>query len=69
MNAKTFDEPAFPHWDGPSGQCFNGMTLRDYFAAKLAPCLVAAASTDKEFESVGAAAYLYADQMLKARES
>ena len=32
MNTDKDGGPAFPHWDGPSGQCFNGMSLRAYIA-------------------------------------
>ena len=24
--------PAFPHWDGPNGKCFGGLTKREWFA-------------------------------------
>lgn len=75
--------PAFPHWDGPSGACFNGMTLRDYFAAKFAHAemvtagsLEAAAIALSEAavvakrtitEQVAFNAYELADAMLKER--
>ncbi len=36
MSAKTGDMPAFPHPDqGNIGLDYHGMTLRDYFAAKV----------------------------------
>lgn len=64
--AKKYNPPAFPHWDGPSGECFNGMTLRDYFAAKA----LANAYTqhDSDPDKVAEWAYAVADAMLKTRE-
>jgi hypothetical protein len=67
--------PAFPtaqYADGvrPSG-FDNGMTLRDYFAAKAMQAILA--RTDSRFtttlEFVGGKAYQYADAMMKAREA
>ena len=69
--------PAFPHWDGPSGNCFNGMTLRDYFAAKAMQSLVNGLSDSDRtavldgvlgFARISATAYCAADAMLKARD-
>jgi len=49
---------------------YNGMTLRDYFAAKAMEAIICRA--DNRFtttlEFVGGKAYQYADAMLKARE-
>jgi hypothetical protein len=49
----------------------NGMTLRDYFAAKAMEAIICRA--DNRFtttlEFVGGKAYQYADAMLKAREA
>ena len=60
--------PAFPtdnaHQNGPSTFHFEGMTLRDYFAAKAMPECIGWGEPDK----VCAKAYEYADAMLKARE-
>jgi hypothetical protein len=62
---------------------FNGMTLRDYFAAKAMQGFISAKAWHPDFvfgddwkwdagmkasEAVGKAAYQYADAMLKARE-
>jgi hypothetical protein len=44
----------------------NGMTLRDYFAAKAMQALI---DTDCFFADVATEAYRVADAMLKARES
>jgi hypothetical protein len=58
-------ESAFPF----TGAGTEGMTLRDYFAAKAMQAIIARAdsrfSTTLEF--VGGKAYQYADAMLKAR--
>lgn len=73
--------PAFPHWDGPSGNCYNGISMRDYFAAKASeddilefiPATVGDAQKFKEqhgFEPTRQwARYQHADAMLKAREN
>ena len=55
--------PAFPSND----VCYNGMTLRDYFAAK---AMEAAISRGNDTNRPGIAewAYCMADAMLKARE-
>jgi hypothetical protein len=79
--------PAFPVWElNGQGQqemtCF-GMTLRDYFAAKLAPGLFVAMQDDPvglqrairksgsqdAQDWVAKTAYSMADEMLKARQS
>jgi hypothetical protein len=73
---KPTNPPAFPHvadilqFDGNSAtvKTFtqNGMTLRDYFAAKAMPqCFEVSATTDIAARE----AYRMADAMLKARES
>jgi hypothetical protein len=82
------DQPAFPTGiitDG-KGKIIggsNGMTLRDYFAAKAMQGFLAAKAWHPDFnypadfnfdagkraaDAVSEAAYKYADQMLKARE-
>ena len=63
--------PAFPHSRPDSYS--NGMTLRDYFAAKAMPGLMGRnwshhTGTDEELITVWArSAYAVADAMLKAR--
>ncbi len=59
--------PAFPHWDGPSGECFNGMTLRDYFAAAVMQGLFSNSNEDWGIEDAVEVAYSTADVMLKER--
>ena len=57
---------AFPHTEIHDD--YNGMTLRDYFAAKALQGFV---GTEKEggmiYDRVAEVAYMYADAMLKAR--
>lgn len=60
------DKPAFP-WCGDLNECPTinlGMTLRDYFAAKV----LQVACEDHSFYEAAKIAYQYADAMLKARE-
>ncbi len=49
----------------------EGMTLRDYFAAKAMQAMIAHpdCATDKPAEAFARAAYVAADAMLKARET
>jgi hypothetical protein len=61
------NEPAFPNegfngWGSP----FQGMTLRDYFAAKAMQALI---DNDGLFSEIPTQAYELADAMLKARET
>jgi hypothetical protein len=67
------NQPAFP-LDiiyTQENEKFNGMTLRDYFAAKAMQAMIG--REDNRFtttlEFVGGKAYQYADAMLKAREA
>jgi len=71
--------PAFPslHWVAPKGHSANenpqGMTLRDYFAAKAMQGLMGRVwgdlPTDELFAVWSKSAYAMADAMLKAREA
>jgi hypothetical protein len=60
--------PAFPttkpldYWGDPN----QGMTLRDYFAAKAMQALI---DNDGLFSEIPTQAYALADAMLKAREA
>jgi hypothetical protein len=77
MKEKHMNEPAFPNegfngWGKP----FEGMTLRDYFAAKAMQTILASqyedgiyvGDLDNDSEDVCAnSAYIMADAMLKAR--
>jgi hypothetical protein len=58
--------PAFPVPGLHRGDYNNGMTLRDYFAAKAMQGLMDAAMPMPE---IAGAAYEMADAMLKAREA
>lgn len=60
--AKTDNEPAFPRDHRNDGH--NGMSLRDYFAAKAMQGLMDAAMPMPE---IAVAAYQMADAMMKAR--
>ena len=73
----SLGDPAFPTGlitDPRNGQVIggsNGMTLRDYFAAKAMQGLLAgllANGMDVEFQSIAINAYHQADAMLKARK-
>jgi hypothetical protein len=76
MTAKN-NTPAFPcEWDyiGSNREAANGMTLRDYFAAKALTGLIGGRSwahvqgDDAVISAWANAAYAVADAMLKARE-
>jgi hypothetical protein len=60
--------PAFPvafKWGRELSQ-YNGMTLRDYFAARAMQALI---DNDGLFSEIPAQAYALADAMMKAREA
>ncbi len=72
--------PAFPslHWVAPKGHSANenpqGMTLRDYFAAKAMQGLVTASHNDGgcvkcDDKYIAPLAYEIADEMMEAREA
>lgn len=68
--SKNTGGPAFPHHFTPDsvGDC-EGMTLRDYFAAKAVSFLVPLrASHQSSWEELACSAYELADAMLEARE-
>ena len=62
------NEPAFPN-EGFNGwgEPFQGMTLRDYFAAKAMQAMVSVPEVDMSHDSYAQWAYRQADAMLKAR--
>ena len=73
--SKQMEEPAFP-LKAPMSNDFQGMTLRDYFAAKAMQGLLAGLDKDArrflEFQTepeqtMAKASWLMADAMLKAR--
>ncbi len=71
MDAKSL--PAFPCHPGVENPQFDGMTLRDYFAAKAMQGQICGVdggeATDRFVGEVAAFSYAMADAMLKARES
>jgi hypothetical protein len=78
MSTKNNGGPAFPaaikQWDN-SMEVGEGMTLRDYFAAKAMQAIVAAtvesdgSMTARAVGSATEGAYFIADEMLRARDA
>jgi len=66
MNDTNKGKPAFPTMLYEYGGGSDGMTLRDYFAAKAMQGLITGGSTNAQ--EIGEAAFIVADAMLKARE-
>jgi len=71
MNPKT-GGPAFPtsNWQKmalPASGYHEGMTLRDYFAAKALQALIPIHRENPDFDMMKSA-YRYADAMIEARE-
>ena len=58
--------PAFPYFGHLGWSQSEGMTLRDYFAAKAMQALI---DNDGLFSEIPTQAYALADAMLKAREA
>jgi hypothetical protein len=71
MGVVMRDQPAFPLHDAGNGVPFdNGMTLRDYFAAKAMQSMNSRPDYDDVPAVVIAAdAYTLADAMMKVREA
>ena len=65
MSTKNDGGPAFPIGSTPE-EWGNGMTLRDYFAAKAMQNYIC---DDYTPDAIAKAAYEMADAMLKARET
>ena len=66
---KPTNPPAFPYFGHTGWSHSEGMTLRDYFAAKALPAIIADEVLKATLlEKVAREAYWYADEMLKARE-
>jgi hypothetical protein len=62
--------PAFPKTPFIElGTSQNGMTLRDYFAAKAMQGLISIDDLDMHQDDYARVAYLQADAMMKAREA
>ena len=75
MNNTNTGGPAVPHeykyGDGTANR-HDGMTLRDYFAAKAMQGELASQSPENEYtnmEALAVLSYRVADAMLKAREA
>jgi hypothetical protein len=67
--SKDTGGPAFPH--SRLGSDADGMTLRDYFAAKAMQAFAKKVGWESDriwFEDIAKAAYRMADSMLKARQ-
>ena len=64
MSTTNTSGPAFPTNDG----CYNGMTLRDYFAAKAMQAILSDPAYVLPDEKLAVFAYYVADTMLEARE-
>lgn len=63
--------PAFPTYYGGYAKCdADGMTLRDYFAAKAMQGMLAACTgwSEQEQTRLAKCSYMMADEMLKRRE-
>lgn len=71
---KNTGGPAFPCHPGIENPIYDGMTLRDYFAAKAMQGILAS-NTEHEhedahiFDAIAEASYKQADAMLKARKA
>jgi len=63
------DEPAFPHIDSGCGRFAEGMSMRDYFAAKAIQGMLASGNFPKSASNYEAASVAYgmADAMLIVR--
>ena len=77
MTDKKTGGPAFPEtaWASPDGMCLasrqEGMTLRDYFAAKAMQTMIGMITgntSESEISRIPESAYSYADDMIKERE-
>ena len=68
MSEKNTGGPAFPLAVGDDDRFFDGMDLRDYFAAEAMKAWFPAWERDQDFD-LCKRAYGLADAMLKTRES
>lgn len=71
MKIYTDGGPAFPCEVVPKfdGMVYDGMSLRDYFAAKAMASFLDGNYNDKDFKMEATGAYRMADAMLAAREA
>ena len=63
------NEPAFPCHGSMGEVTNNGMTLRDYFAAKAMQAILSDPNYSSPDDKLAEASYWIADAMLKAREA
>ena len=68
MQEKYDGGPAFPHIDSECGRFEEGMTLRDYFAAKALQGIMACNGVYEDEKKLAQWCYEQADAMLEARE-
>ena len=78
MMAVDKNTPAFPPTFGVSGECGEGMSLRDWFAGQALPAIILATSEGRHNpvtshglsveKSIAMDAYLMADSMMEARK-
>lgn len=59
--------PVFPVTEEQEQQGWDGISLRDYFAAKALQAIIIAHEDSTAMSADSAEAYAYADAMLKAR--
>jgi hypothetical protein len=65
MNEPAFPNEGFNGWGKP----FEGMTLRDYFAAKAMQNMTYRLDEGISYEGIAEDAFVMADAMMKARET
>ncbi|WP_043767568.1 hypothetical protein [Algiphilus aromaticivorans] len=68
MSVRNDGGPAFAHGNPDQGGA-AGMSMRDYFAAKVMHALITRLELKDDPKKVPGVAYAVADAMLKARES
>jgi hypothetical protein len=69
MNNTNTGGPAFPTTEVAMMRSLQGMTLRDYFAAKAMEADMIAGIHENDFAWIAARSYKMADAMLKARDA
>jgi hypothetical protein len=69
MNKSNDGGPAFPVPGLMHDETFNGLSMRDYFAAKALQGLLANPGIEGKFPGYANDAYAVADAMLKARQA
>jgi predicted lipoprotein with Yx(FWY)xxD motif len=69
MNPSAFPSPGVIRQDGTHQGAYEGMSLRDYFAAKAMQGMLANPAFISDDKALASGSYSIADAMLKARES